>query len=90
MSKTIDILNEGLTNKYIKNDNNESRNKFLKENYFTAEALDSDNHRYFEREIYNALSDVIYDYKDKNLSQEDIKQVISEQVGKLLTKYKLK
>ena len=33
-----------------------------------SEDLDSQENRYFARELGNAISDVVYDYKDKGLS----------------------
>ena len=54
-----------------------------------SEDLDSQESRYFARELGNAISDVVYDYKDKGLSETELKKVIDDKVSSIVKRFKL-
>lgn len=54
-----------------------------------SEDLDSQESRYFTRELGNAISDVVYDYKDKGLSETELRKVIDDKVSSIVKRFKL-
>ena len=54
-----------------------------------SEDLDSQESRYFARELGNAISDVVYDYKDKGLSETELRKVIDDKVSSIVKRFKL-
>lgn len=56
--------------------------------YQKEEALDDNNSRYIQREMYNAISDVIYDYKDLGLTREEIRNIVDDATSTIIKKFK--
>lgn len=53
------------------------------------EELDTQESRYFAHELGNAISDVVYDYKDKGLSEKELRKVIDDKVSSITKRFKL-
>lgn len=53
------------------------------------EELDSQESHYFTRELGNAISDVVYDYKDKGLSERELRKAIDDKVSSIVKRFKL-
>lgn len=53
------------------------------------EELDSQESRYFTRELENAISDVVYDYKDRGLSERELRKAIDDKVSSITKRFKL-
>lgn len=76
-----DDISEYIMTEFVDLNNSEIREvlKYVIKHFSSPdleESLDFDTYSDFNREIYNALADVIYDYQDKNITSDDINKAI--------------